>query len=206
MRTDDLIRRLAADLPDGGATSANGGLGLGGAAGVALVLTIPLSLVLYGLRVAAPGEATLGVMLWAAMTAAALWATIRMSRPEPAPPLARFGPLAALLVAMAAMALMGQVQGITAFHPTHVMHCAQIIGLLATAPFLFLCHAMRRQAPSSPRAAGAMIGLVAGAIGALAYTLSCPIDEMIAALSAHSLSVLLVAMLGALVGPSLLTW
>ncbi|MEO1318893.1 MAG: NrsF family protein, partial [Pseudomonadota bacterium] len=46
----------------------------------------------------------------------------------------------------------------------------------------------------------------ARAIGALAYTFSCPIEDSLAALSAHSLSVLLVSALGAAVGPSIFSW
>ncbi|MEO0428433.1 MAG: NrsF family protein [Pseudomonadota bacterium] len=206
MKTDDLICRLAADLPDGPGDAQLRGVGLGRATVLAALITMPLCLMLYGMRAGGAAEDAMGLLFWVAMALAALWSARRLAVPEPAPMLATCGPLAALLAMVALMAGLGQREDVTVFRMDHVLHCAEIIGILAIAPFLWLSIAMRRGAPASPRAAGAMIGLIAGAIGALAYTFSCPIEDSLAALSAHSLSVLLVSALGAAVGPSIFSW
>ncbi|MEO0823519.1 MAG: NrsF family protein [Pseudomonadota bacterium] len=206
MRTDDLIRRLAADLPAGTPAAGRPRLGLGRTAAMALVLTVPLSALIYGLRADLGAGEAFGVVFWAATAAAAVWAASRLARPEPAPLVALIGPLAALLCAVGLMAWLGRGEGVTVFRADHVAHCAEIIGLLSLPPFLWLSVVMRRGAPASPRAAGATIGLIAGAIAALAYTLNCPIGDALAALSAHTVSVLLVSALGAVVGPSVFSW
>ncbi|MEO0762196.1 MAG: NrsF family protein [Pseudomonadota bacterium] len=206
MSTDDLIRRLAADLPGAGGAPRRRGPGLAVAALLALALTVPLCLAVHGLRAEGRAEDALGLLFWAVTAMAALWSAERLARPEPAPMMARGGPLVVLLGAVALMAWLGQREGVAVFRIDHVLHCVEIIGLLAVLPFLWLSRAMRRGAPASPRAAGAMVGLIAGAIGALAYTLSCPIDEALAALSAHTLSVLVVAAAGAALGPTLFSW
>lgn len=206
MRTDDLIRRLAADLPESGRQASRRGIGLGGAAAGSAMLTLPLCLALYGLRTNGPAEDAVGLLLWAGLGVAALSSARWLSRPEPSPMIALYGPLAVLIAAVAVMAWLGQRDGVTVFRADHVLHCAKIIGMLAVAPFLCMTFAMRRGAPASPRAAGAMIGLMAGAIAAFAYTLSCPIDDTLAALSAHAVSVVLISAVGAALGPALYSW
>ncbi|MEM7527226.1 MAG: NrsF family protein [Pseudomonadota bacterium] len=206
MRTDDLIRRLAADLPDAASIAERRPASFGLVATVALALTIPLSVALYGPLIDLQRADLLGLAFWAGTVAVAVWATHRLARPEPAPILTLFGPPAILLAATMIMAWLGRDGGVTVFRTDHILHCAEIVGLLALGPFLWLSFVMRRGAPASPRAAGAMIGLIAGAIAALAYTLNCPIEDALAALSAHTVSVLLVSAFGATIGPSLFRW
>ncbi|MEM6677537.1 MAG: NrsF family protein [Pseudomonadota bacterium] len=208
MKTEDLIHRLAADLPEAGLRGARPGHGVGldGAAVLALVLTLPLCLALHGLRAGGTAADVVGLLVWLAAGAGALWSAHRLARPEPAPMIALCGPLGLLLAVLGGLAVLGLREGVTVFRADHLAHCAEVIGLLAILPFLGLTRAMRRGAPASPRAAGATIGLIAGAIAALAYTLSCPIDDAVAALSAHAFSVLLVTGLGAVLGPSLFSW
>ena len=66
--------------------------------------------------------------------------------------------------------------------------------------------AMKGLAPTQPAAAGAAAGLVAGAIGALAYSLYCP--EMAAPFLSiwYLLGMLIPALMGAVAGPLLLRW
>lgn len=206
MRTDDLIRQLAADLPQAAARARARPIGLLGAGAAALAITLPVSLWLYGLRAGGPAEDMLGLLVWLAAASGALWAARHLARPEPPPILALWGPPALLVIAVPLMAWAGQQSETPVFRTDHMMHCAEAIGLLSLGPFLWLTYVMRRGAPASPRTAGAIVGLVAGAIGAFAYTLSCPIDSNLTALSAHTSSVLLVTALGALAGPVLMRW
>jgi hypothetical protein len=66
--------------------------------------------------------------------------------------------------------------------------------------------ALRGLAPTRPRAAGLAAGLLAGALGALGYSLSC--TELSPAFVAvwYSLGVALAGGLGAILGPRLLRW
>ena len=65
---------------------------------------------------------------------------------------------------------------------------------------------MRGLAPTQTRLAGAAVGLLAGAIGAMAYTLHCP--EMGAPFLAiwYVAGVLVPTVAGALLGPRMLRW
>jgi hypothetical protein len=79
--------------------------------------------------------------------------------------------------------------------------------LLLSVPALFTAlWAMRSCAPTRPRWAGAAAGLLAGAIGALVYTLHCP--ELAAPFLGiwYVLGMLAPALLGATVGPRVLNW
>jgi hypothetical protein len=66
--------------------------------------------------------------------------------------------------------------------------------------------ALRTFAPTRPAWAGAVAGLVAGALGAFAYAFHCP--EMAPPFLAvwYSLGMLIPAAAGALLGPRLLRW
>ena len=84
--------------------------------------------------------------------------------------------------------------------------CTYYIAILSVPPFLGAWWVMKRLAPTRPLAAGAACGLVAGALGALAYALHCP--EMGAPFVGiwYSLGMLIPAITGALSGPLLLRW
>lgn len=206
MRTEDLIRRLAADLPADAAGLHHRRIAFGTVAAITAAITVPLSAALYGFRIDLQLADLFGAGFWTTTIALAVWAARRLAQPEAAPLLARAGPIGMLLLAVIVMAVLGELQGVTVFRLDHIAHCVEIVGLLALGPFLCLSYVMRRGAPASPRAAGAMLGLIAGGIAALAYTLNCPIEEALAALSAHTVSVLLVSALGMLLGPMILTW
>ncbi|MBX7528524.1 DUF1109 domain-containing protein [Qipengyuania vesicularis] len=75
---------------------------------------------------------------------------------------------------------------------------------LITAAALVLW--LRRGAPVSLNAAGALTGVAAGAIGTFAYGLACPIDSIDHLAIWHAAPVALSALLGRLAVPSLVRW
>ena len=84
--------------------------------------------------------------------------------------------------------------------------CPLNISLLSVPAFVMLMWAMRGLAPTQSRLAGAAVGLLAGAIGAMAYTLHCP--EMSAPFLAiwYVAGVVVPTVAGALLGPRMLRW
>jgi hypothetical protein len=84
--------------------------------------------------------------------------------------------------------------------------CALCIPLFAVVPFAALIWALRKGAPTNLRRTGAVAGLVAGALGAVAYAFHCPDDSMPFIALWYGGMVALCALLGAMLGPRLLRW
>jgi len=84
--------------------------------------------------------------------------------------------------------------------------CALCIPLFAIVPFSALIWALRRGAPTNLRRTGAVAGLVAGALGAVAYAFHCPDDSIPFIALWYGGMVALCALLGAMLGPRLLRW
>ena len=84
--------------------------------------------------------------------------------------------------------------------------CPRNVLLLSLPSLLALLWALRRLAPTQPRRAGAVVGLVAGAAGAAAYGLSCPEPSVAFVALWYSAGVLAAVALGAALGPRVLRW
>jgi hypothetical protein len=84
--------------------------------------------------------------------------------------------------------------------------CVLCIPLFATIPFIALIWTLRQGAPTNLRRAGAVAGLVAGAVGAVAYAFHCPDDSIPFIALWYGVMVALCALVGAIVGPRLLRW
>lgn len=84
--------------------------------------------------------------------------------------------------------------------------CVVSIALLAMPTFIAAFWAMKGLAPTRPAFAGAFLGLLAGAAGALVYAWHCP--EMAAPFIAtwYLLGIAVPAVVGAVLGPVLLRW
>ena len=85
-------------------------------------------------------------------------------------------------------------------------HCLSLIPLLSLAPAACLLLALRRGAPARPGFAGAVAGLVAGALGASLYALTCPDDSALFVATWYTIAIAVVTTLSALVGRRLLRW
>ncbi len=84
--------------------------------------------------------------------------------------------------------------------------CPFSIGMLSLPGFAALLWAMRQAAPTRLRLAGAGVGLLSGALAALAYALHCP--EVAAPFLAvwYVLGIAIPTALGAATGPRVLRW
>jgi hypothetical protein len=85
-------------------------------------------------------------------------------------------------------------------------HCLSLIPLLAAAPAACLLIALRRGAAARPVLAGAMAGLVSGAVGATLYALSCPDDSALFVATWYSIAIAAVTAASAYLGSRLLRW
>lgn len=84
--------------------------------------------------------------------------------------------------------------------------CLTLVPIYAFLPFGLFVLALRRGAPLSPKLAGAMAGLAAGAVGAFAYGLHCDDDSPFFVALWYGLAVAIVTIAGARLGPRLLRW
>jgi hypothetical protein len=84
--------------------------------------------------------------------------------------------------------------------------CPWSIALLSLPALALLLAAIRTLAPPSGRVAGCAAGLLAGAVGALAYSLYCTETSPAFVLVWYSCGAFLSAVVGAALGPRLLTW
>ena len=213
MRTDELITMLAAGAApvEPRATQRRYVTAIGwGAFGSTLLMALFL-----GVRPDLAEAARLP-MFWvkllfpALLCAGALYAAARLSRPgmtAEGAPLLLAVPVAAIWL-VAAWSLLGadSAQRQELIFGETWKECPFNITLLALPAFAAALWAMKGLAPTRPALAGASAGLLAGAMGALAYSLHCP--ELAAPFLAlwYLLGMLIPAAIGALLGPWLLRW
>ena len=84
--------------------------------------------------------------------------------------------------------------------------CLLFIPMLATAPLACLLFALRQGAPTNPGLAGAVAGLLAGAVAATLYALHCPDDSPFFLATWYSLAIVIVSASGYGVGSRMLRW
>ncbi|MGY3229142.1 hypothetical protein ACVWWJ_000626 [Luteibacter sp. HA06] len=141
---------------------------------------------------------------------AALWLTLRLSRPG-----VRIGARWAGLAAPVAVAWVGMAVVLAhapagARLPLLLGHtwrvCPVLIALLSTPTFSAMLWAVRGMAPVRPRVAGAAVGVLAGASATMAYCLHCP--EMSPAFWStwYLLGMAIPTVVGALIGPRVFRW
>jgi len=84
--------------------------------------------------------------------------------------------------------------------------CLICIPLFAVAPFASLIWALRKEAPTNPAWTGAVAGLVAGALGAAAFTLHHPAGSIPFIVLWYGGPIVACTVVGAILGPRLLRW
>lgn len=77
--------------------------------------------------------------------------------------------------------------------------CGLLLGVVLT-------HWLRRGAPASPERAGLVTGIASGSLGAFAFGLHCPINDITHVGVWHVLAVVLSAFIGRLLIPPLIRW
>lgn len=212
MRTDDLVRALAAD---------GGRVRLPLAAGLALALAATTLVVaaaylpLHGLRADVVGLAwtprlvfKLAVPLAAAIAAGGL--SLDLVRPG-VPVRRRLLWVAAVMVALLAgigaeLAVLPTAEWGRRLVGENALRCLLTVPVLSLLPLAAALAALSRGAPTSPFRAGAAAGLAAGAAGALVYATVCPDDSPLFLAAWYGIAVAAVTGLGALAGHRFLRW
>jgi hypothetical protein len=142
--------------------------------------------------------------------ACALWACMQLARPD-----ANLGKvLAGLAVAPVLLAAAVAYELATIAPDQWSAHaigsnsriCLLAVPLLSIAPLIGLLAALRAGAPRSPLTAGAVAGLLAGALGATLYATHCIDDSPLFVALWYTPTIALMVMLGALAGRRTLTW
>lgn len=126
--------------------------------------------------------------------------TRRAAQVAAAPLLALWGLAAVVLLAAAPAERMPLVMG------SSWSSCPLNIALLSLPALVLLLAAVRTLAPTRLRQAGAATGLLAGALGTLAYLLHCPELEAPFLAIWYVLGMAIPAVIGAVVGPRVLRW
>lgn len=180
-------------------------LGLIASALFALVSMGPIPAVMWATQ--APW---LKLMYGASLALAAGWLTARLSRPVAHTQ----WPVRAVLAVFATMLALGALTLVTSAPDQRIatlfgetwLSCPTNVVALSLPALAGALWALRGLAPTQLRAAGFNAGLMAGALGAMGYSLVCP--EVSATFVAiwYSLGVLLTGLLGAVLGPRLLRW
>lgn len=212
MRTSELIDAIAADAAT---PPARLGRGFAVALGVAVIAAAVVFELTLGVR--SDIAAALGTVrfpfkfvLTSAFGVAAAMLALRLATPGASarPGLAMLGLAAALLALGVAADLM--VLPASSWKPVmmgrNAMVCLTYVPLISALPLALMLIALRRGAPSSPTLAGAVAGLLAGAVGATFYAAQCPDDSPLFIAVWYTLAVALMTLAGAAVGSRLLKW
>jgi hypothetical protein len=214
MRTEELIRRLASDLP---AKSSHGVLeplaarllAYTSVAAVATLLII-LSAMSRSPHLVHGVGATIAFTVAAAtvLAAGAFRMSVVLSRPEAQPTQAWIVVPVIVIVAgiVAELYHVPRDGWATRLFGQDPLACFISVWLLSVPILLAALLALRHGAPSQPRRAGVMAGLFAGAVAAALYTLHCPEDSLLFVAAWHIPAIALVAALGAAIAGRMLRW
>ena len=119
-----------------------------------------------------------------------------------------------IVVPFAAIALLGLISlgGAPSSHWNRMilgdewLECLLSIPIIAIVPFAVTIFAVRRAAPTNLVRAGAVAGLIAGGVSAMAYALHCTDDSLPFVAVWYGGTIVLCTLAGAALGPRLLRW
>ena len=214
MKTEQLIHDLALDLT--AAPPARGGWPLGTRLLLAVLLAaLPvLTIVWFGLspspHLAHGPTATIEftVVAGLVLAAGAFWTATVLGRPDGD---ARAGwlalPAVVMLIGIAAeLIVWPRATWSERLFGEDPLACFSVVALLSLPILMAALLALRQGAPTRPRFAGAMAGLLAGGTTAALYTLHCPEDSLLFVVAWHIPAVALIAALGAALAGRVLRW
>ena len=181
---------------------------VGGAAAFCLMLTtVGLRTGVAGFR---PGSLALKLLFTLSLVGVGSALLVRLMRPgQVGQKLLAFVFLPFFIVVCAGVASLVFGQPMAWGHMIFGMQwatCLLCIPLFAVVPFAALIWALRKGAPTNLTRAGAVAGLVAGALGATAYAFHCPDDSVPFIAIWYGTLVALCGVIGAMFGPRLLRW
>jgi hypothetical protein len=210
MKTEDLIRALAADA----APSRPVGQGLALALPLGLLATLAIFMAVLGPRPDLGAFAEPLVLAKAALplalAVAAIGAALRAVRPG-----ASEGGWGRALWIAPGLAAVVLAIGLAVLPPDRWLAYAtrpSLFGCMVSIPLLSLpllgaaLLALRRGAPLDARRTGALIGLGTAGIATIVYSLFCTEDSPVFYVLWYGLGILVVARIGAALGPRVLRW
>jgi hypothetical protein len=211
MKTDDLIGMLARQAGAAPRHAVARTLAPAVLAGAVASLGLVLAL-----KTPVPAAFWLTLAPWiklfygAALGAAALWWVGRSARPGAVQRPARITVLT-VLATMLSLAIASWVgtpapARLAALVGSDPLGCIRNVALSALPVAAALGVALRRLAPTQLRSAGAAAGLAAGAIGSAIYSLTCTETGIPFTAIWYTSGMVVVAGLGALLGPRVLRW
>lgn len=212
MKTDDLIRAIAADATPPAAAP---GSRLALAFPVAVLAAGTLFMLLLGPRgnALASLESLRFVLKFAVTLSLAVMAAglvLRLVRPGMPAGLWRgailFSPGLLLVGVAAEMLALPRESWMTALIGVNARTCLTYIPLMGLVPLGLILLALRSGAPTRPALAGAVAGLLAGGLSAAFYAVHCPDDSPLFLATWYVIAIALLAALGALIGSRLLRW
>lgn len=95
---------------------------------------------------------------------------------------------------------------ISIFKPQVGIECLSYSALGGLGSGSAMVYWLRRGAPTSPDRAGWLVGIASGSLGATAYSLFCPFNDIYYVGTWYSLAVALCAVIGRIVVPRLIRW
>ena len=212
MKTEELIGSLVADQ---GLYPAS----VRGTLFVALPLALLATIFLFSMTLGVRSDFLEAITTWrylikmataASIALVGVWLLFRMARPQHAPggdtklfllallPLG-FG-LASEVVVLPSAQWSANAIGVKPYL------CLFFVPLIALAPLVAALLALRRGAPQSPTAAGAVAGFAAGGMAALIYALFCNNDSPFYVAIWYLLAIGIVVLIGAGIGRLWLRW
>jgi len=211
MKTDDLVLMLSTNVEP----IARGRVARTIAVIAGAVIALGIMLVALGVRAdLTTTRAAVFLLLKLAFALAVVGVSlrylIRLARPGSA---RGISPLA-VIVPFAAIALLGML-GLADAPSAHWnrmvvggewLECLLSIPTIAIVPFAVTIFAVRRAAPTNLFRAGAVAGLVAGGVSAMAYAFHCTDDSLPFVAVWYGGTIVLCTLAGAALGPRLLHW
>jgi hypothetical protein len=214
MRTDELINTLVADH-----AARPRAKPVGRSLAMAIIAGLGVSAVLFSLTLGVRPDLLAALATWRfdlklvdnlVLVIAATWVALRLSRPTTTtvsgmrallvPALLLLGAVVYELVTVQSSEWLSRAMGINA------SMCFMSIISLSLVPLMAVIYALRQGAPSSPTVAGAVGGLLAGAIGATVFAMHCTNDSPLFVAIWYALAVGVMATLGLVVGRQVLHW
>ncbi|WP_371348188.1 NrsF family protein [Ancylobacter sp. IITR112] len=212
MKTDDLIRALAADTRRSAPP-------LGTVRRAALVLAVLLAGAVFSLSLGPRPDALAALetvrflfkfVVTLALAASAFVLLGRLVRPGEAAraPLGWLlaGPLLLVIGVGLELLAVPAAEWSTRLVGVNARTCLTFIPLIGAAPLVVFLAVLRHGAPTRPVLAGAVAGLLAGGLAAAFYAAHCPDDSPLFVASWYSLAIAGLAAAGALIGPRVARW
>ena len=213
MKTDDLVAMLSTNIEPIGRESVGRTISAAIVVGAAIALGIMLAVL--GLRTDITTTHAMVFMLLKlgfalAVVGLATRYLIRLASPGRERGISPF----VIALPFAVIAILGLISlgGASSAHWSRMvlgdewLECLLSIPIIAIVPFAATIFAMRRAAPTNLVRSGAIAGLVAGGVSAMAYAFHCTDDSLPFVAVWYGSTIVLCTLAGAALGPRLLRW